>query len=284
MVKINGKTKLAGLLGYPIEHTKSPLMHNSAYDLLGLDYAYVPLGVSPDGLADAIAGVKAFGFVGVNVTIPHKETVIPLLDDLSKEAALIGAVNTIRNEEGRLVGYNTDGAGFVSDIEEKFSFSLKGKSMLVLGAGGAARAISVSSLLKGISSLMIVDVDQDKAGALIKYLKKHFMAQLSYTSPESKQMYAYIQKDLDVLVNATPVGMHPHEEDIPILNLEAIAKNVKIYDVIYNPLKTKLVKTMETKGNPCSGGLGMLAGQGAVAFELFTGVPIETSKMLSFIA
>ncbi|OGI02468.1 MAG: shikimate dehydrogenase [Candidatus Margulisbacteria bacterium GWF2_38_17] len=283
LLSINGKTKLTGLIGYPIEHTKSPHMHNKAYEFLGLNYSYVPLGVTSENLRSAIDGIKALGFSGVNVTIPYKETVIPFLDELSKEASLIGAVNTIKNENGKLIGYNTDGQGFVSDVEEHFSFDFKGKVVLLLGAGGAARSIAVSMLMKGIQSLMIVDAEDAKASALVRHLKKHFMAKISYSLVESKEMYNFL-KTIDLFVNATPIGMHPHTDVVPLKKVEDIGKNVKIYDIIYNPAKTKLVEIMEKRGNQCANGLGMLAGQGAVAFKVFTGKSIQTGKMIEFLS
>lgn len=279
---VNGKTKIAGLIGNPVEHTKSPAMHNKGYDLLGLNYQYIPLHVEADDLEAAVKGVRGLSFAGVNVTIPYKEDVIKYLDELDDGARLIGAVNTIVNDNGKLIGYNTDGPGFVRDAKESLDFDFSEKKMLLLGSGGAARAIAVTSLQEGISSLMIVDLDTDKSEELASHLKANFDVNILISTPETNELYEFAGT-IDILVNATPVGMHPNVDRTPIKDISKVAQKAVVYDVIYSPLKTLLMQQMEERGHKCANGLGMLAGQGAIGFEKFTGKQISTAKMIQFL-
>jgi len=163
---ITGKTKIVGLFGFPVEHTLSPSMHNAAFEALGLDYCYISFNVHPDNLRPAALAIRVLNIAGVNITIPHKEAIIPYLDELDREAELIGAVNTVLNKDGRLIGYNTDGRGFIRSLKEEGGLTPKGKVIMIIGAGGAARSIAFSLALEGAEKIFINDIISEKAKEL----------------------------------------------------------------------------------------------------------------------
>lgn len=257
-MNINGKTKITGLFGYPVEHTLSPAMHNAAFRDIGLNYCYVPFLVHPDSLANAIQGIRALNLAGVNVTIPHKEKVIPMLDEINQEASFIGAVNTIVNSDGRLTGYNTDGRGFIQSLKEK-DISLEGKNVVIVGAGGASRAISYYICQKA-KSLSLFDIDKTKVGILA-----HDLKQIS-SSVSTVDDVSGIDT-FNIIINATPLGLK--EEDPLPINTEILKKEQVVCDLIYR--KTRLLDESEKKGCVTLNGLGMLLWQGVFAFELWTG-------------
>ncbi len=257
-MNINGKTKITGLFGYPVEHTLSPAMHNAAFRDLGLNYCYVPFLVHPDSLANAIQGIKALNLAGVNVTIPHKEKVIPMLDEINQEASFIGAVNTIVNSDGRLIGYNTDGRGFIQSLKEK-DISLEGKNVVIVGAGGASRAISYYICQKA-KSLSLFDIDKTKVGILAHDLKQISSSVSTIDDVSSIDTF-------NIIINATPLGLK--EEDPLPINTEILKKEQVVCDLIYR--KTRLLDESEKKGCVTLNGLGMLLWQGVFAFELWTG-------------
>lgn len=264
---VSGKTKITGLFGYPVEHTMSPAMHNAAFSSLGLDICYVPFRVSPEELPDAVRAIKALNLVGVNITIPHKEKVIPLLDRVNEEASFIGAVNTIVNNEGILTGHNTDGRGFISSLTEK-GVLIDNKEILVIGAGGASRAISYY-LSEKASKLYLFDVEKIKAEKLINDLKniRNNVFLLNVLEKSGTP---------DIIINATPLGLKA-EDPLP-LNADFISPDMVICDLIYK--KTKLLKVAENKGAITLDGLGMLLWQGVLAFELWTGIkpPVDIMR------
>ncbi len=270
---ITGKTKIVGLFGYPVEHTLSPYMHNAAFELLGLDYCYIPFNVHPDNLRTAAAAIKILNIGGVNITIPHKEAIIPYLDELDREAELIGAVNTILNKDGKLIGYNTDGKGFVKSLKEKSGIVPKGKSVIIIGAGGAARAIAFSLALEGAEKLLINDIVGEKA-------KELSCAVSTKTSTEA----IYIKDlkegigEVDILINATPLGMRK-EDPLPVLP-ELLSQGLFVYDIVYNPPETSLLKEAKKRGAKTLGGLGMLLHQGMLSFKIWTGKepPIDVMR------
>ena len=266
-MNINGKTKITGLFGYPVEHTLSPAMHNAAFRDLGLNYCYVPFLVHPDSLPNAIQGIKALNMAGVNVTIPHKEKVIPMLDEINQEASFIGAVNTIVNSDGRLIGYNTDGRGFIQSLKEK-DISLDGKDVVIVGAGGASRAISYYICQKA-KSLSLFDIDKAKVGNLVHDLKQ--ISKSVSTIEDVSSINAF-----NIIINATPLGLK--EEDPLPINTELLKKEQVVCDLIYR--KTRLLDESEKKGCVTIDGLGMLLWQGIFAFELWTGKKPNVKLML----
>jgi shikimate dehydrogenase len=272
---VSGKTKITGIFGYPIEHTLSPLMHNSAFSELGLDMCYVPFKVSPDDLPDAVQSIRSLNLAGVNVTVPHKENVMPLLDKVDEEAAFIGAVNTITNHEGILTGYNTDGRGFMSSLAEE-DVSVDNKNVVIIGTGGAARAISYY-LSEKASKLSMFDIDRNKADVLVSDLGKIRNNVFVLDSPDD------LGKP-DILINATPLGFHT-DDPLPF-NADIISSEMVVCDLIYR--NTPLLIKASEKGAKTVNGSGMLLWQGVLAFELWTGLkpPVETMrhKLLSGIS
>ena len=269
--------KIVGIIGYPIGHSISPAMHNAAYKNLGLDYEYVPFEVQPEDLKEALQGLRALHIVGFNVTIPHKETIVPLLDEVTKLATLIGAVNTVENQEGRLVGYNTDGPGFIDSLIEDSNFEPKGKRAVVLGAGGASRAVSIMLAESGVASLTITDLDEEKARALVESVNSNFKVKCSFVSLPGPDLQKSVDR-ADLLVNASPVGMHPKIEASPLPKKFKLNDHLLVYDLVYNPAETKLLQTAKAAGAKTRSGLGMLVRQGALAFTIFTAeeAPVET--------
>jgi len=269
MIEINGSTKLTGIIGHPIEHSVSPQMHNAAYEKLGLNYCYVPISIRPDDLEKALEGIRMLGFVGINVTIPHKEAVIPHLDEVTKISRLIGAVNVILNQEGRLVGYNTDGPGFIDSLKADANFYVKGKNVVILGAGGGAKAVALSLAQDKVKTMVITDIIYEKAKNLSEYINSHFDI-APYACPVRSHELKKGIENCDLLVNSTPVGMRPKVNECPIDEDYKIPSKAVVYDLVYNPLETKLLKLAKSKGAKPVSGIGMLIRQGALAFSLFT--------------
>jgi len=273
---ITGETKLVGLIGWPVEHSLSPAMNNAAFSALGLDYCYVPLPVAPGRLKEAVEGLRALGFVGANVTVPHKEAVMAYLDEVTSEARAIGAVNTIVVQNGRLTGYNTDWRGFLAALRDG-GFAPEGKRAVVLGAGGAARA-AVYALGKAEAEIAILNRNLSRAEALVRDLSPLFpfisLVPLSLNGETLLEQAAAAH----LLVNATSLGMWPEVEGSPWPESLAFPSHLTVFDLVYNPGKTKLIKQAEAAGARAISGLGMLVHQGAEAFRLWTGVdpPLAT--------
>ncbi len=269
-MSISGKTKVIGILGHPVGHTASPAMHNAAFRSLNLDYVYIPLGVTPPYLGTAMHAIKAFDWVGVNVTIPFKESVIPFLDKLTPMAKKIGAVNTIINHDGQLIGYNTDGEGFMSALIEETQFNPADKNIAILGSGGSAKAIAFSLITQHPKQLHLINRTPDRAKQLQSQLKKHTPIPVSCSGAD-------VLRDCHLIINTTPVGMTPDIDAMPVTQLDWVSPGQVVCDIIYNPLETNFLHRCRSKGATTVNGVGMLAGQGALAFQLFTGhhIPIQ---------
>lgn len=269
--------KVVGLIGYPLGHSVSPAMHNAAFREMGLDYEYVPFEINPSELSEAVNGFRALHIAGFNVTVPHKETIVPLLNEVTELARIIGAVNTVENQDGRLIGYNTDGPGFIESLSEDCGFKVKGKNAVILGGGGASRAVAVMLAETGVKSIVITDVFEDKGETLAQYINSYFEVNCLFAKPDSPALLKAIEK-CQLLVNATPIGTHPKVNDSPLPDKVKLNKAALVYDLVYNPAETKLLKTAKAAGCKTCSGLGMLVRQGALAFALFTGEepPFET--------
>ncbi|WP_339200547.1 shikimate dehydrogenase [Paenibacillus sp. FSL P2-0322] len=266
---------LLGVLGDPIKHSKSPLMHKIALRAAGIEGDFVPLHVKPDQLEDAMKGICAMHFRGVNVTIPHKVEVMKYLDEIDEGARLIGAVNTIVNDNGRLKGYNTDGIGYVRSLKEETSVDLKGARIAVLGAGGAARGVIHALLEEQPESVIILNRTRDKAEQLALEWTTEAIPVRGYSNEDAKSVLATV----NVLINTTSVGMSPLSDELP-LETSLIPEGIIVSDLIYNPLETRLLReSREQRGCTVHGGLGMFVYQGAVAFEYFTGVVPAVEQM-----
>jgi shikimate dehydrogenase len=280
LIVINGSTRVYGIIGDPVAHSLSPLMQNRAFEACGLQCCYVPFQVEAAGLPAAVAAVRALGLGGVNVTIPHKERVLECLDEVDRSAVLIGAVNTVVNRDGRLIGYNTDGAGFLASLQDA-GFDPGGKRAVLLGAGGAARAVSLVMIQAGISSLAIFDVIGSKAEKLAADLAPVAGCRIVVGELAGGALRAALA-EADLLVNASPVGMFPKHEDRPPVDPRQLTGGTLVYDLVYNPLRTKLLSESAARGCRVLSGAGMLVNQGALAFELWTGrrAPVETMRQV----
>lgn len=271
------KTRLCGLIGDPLEHSVSPAMHNAAFRELGLDYLYAPFPVKKAELSKTIAGLRALNVSGVNVTMPHKVAIIPLLDKLDPLAQDIGAVNTVVNKDGVLTGYNTDATGFLQALKEN-RVELKGKNSVLIGAGGAARAIGFV-LAQNEASLTILNrqAEFDWAKELAYRLSQLF--QKVKAMALSDKNLALALKGADVLINTTSVGMKPNHKESPV-PARLLKPGLVVIDIVYNPPKTKLLKEAKEAGAQVISGIDMLVGQGALAFEMWTGqkAPVELMK------
>ncbi len=275
---ITGKTQLIGLIGCPVSHSRSPAMHNAAAAALGLDWAYVPLPVRPDDLATAVSALPTVGFRGVNVTVPHKQAVIPLLAELDEGAQALGAVNTILvGANGRLTGYNTDWTGFQADLAEQ-QVAVNGRHCLVLGAGGSARA-AVYALAQMGGRVQVLARRAEQAARLIADLQPHLPDSLLGERPLTDLPHAAAQTEAPLIVNTTPLGMTPHIDQSVWPDALPMPAGSFVYDLVYNPARTKLMAQAEAAGCQASNGLGMLLHQGAQAFTLWTGQQPDLAVM-----
>lgn len=270
---ISGKTNVFGIIGDPVEHSLSPGMHNAAFKSIGLDHIYVPFHVKSEELEDAINGAHAMGIKGLNVTIPHKTEVIKYLDYLDIAAGLIGAVNTIEFGENGAVGHNTDGIGAVRALEE--ITSIKNKKIMILGAGGAARAISFQILLSQAKSLVISNRTIEKAEELRNDLIEKLDQEVIATDLGSNLENEI--KDTDILINTTPIGMYPKIDQKPLVTADMMHEGLIVNDIVYNPLKTGLLNEAEKAGVKTISGIKMLMYQGVESFRIWTGIepPVE---------
>lgn len=267
---IDGQTQLVGLIGSPIAHSLSPLMHNAAFAALGLNWRYLPLLVRPDQLVSALKGLIALNFRGVNVTIPHKVNVIPLLDSVTEAVAIVGAVNTIRinGSNGRMEGLNTDMTGFLADLAANKVRMQRDMNVIVLGAGGAARAVG-AGLIRSGARLTFVNRTLAHAEKLVDFLQSSWS--MGYMKAVGFDQLADVSRDAKLIVNCTSVGMWPQVDQTPWPEGVPFPKDVVIYDTVYRPLHTRLMRDAEAAGLKAVGGLGMLAYQGAASFEFWTG-------------
>lgn len=269
MQQINGSTRIYGIMGSPVSHSLSPAMHNAAFAHLGLNAAYVPFAVKD--LAQAVAGLRGLGVAGASVTIPFKEAIIPLLDALGSKAAGIGAVNTVVCDQNRLRGHNTDWLGAVTALKDKTA--IKGEHFLLLGAGGAARAI-VFGLLEEGAAVSVTDLDPARARALALEWGVEALALKDLKHCPAR-----------ILINATPVGMAPGVDEIPI-EPQLLDRFDLVMDIVYQPLTTRLLREAQGRGAATIDGLQMLIHQATAQFELFTGekAPLEVMSRAAYAA
>jgi len=268
-MEITGKTKICGLIGDPVEHSMSPVMHNKAYKKLGLDYIYLPFRVAPEQLEAAVDGLRALNVCGFNVTIPHKVAVIPMLDGLDPIAEKIGAVNTVVNMDGELRGYNTDAAGFLRALLDSGT-EPDGKNIVVLGAGGAARAVTYILAERDVNLTILNRREElDWAEAIAELINEDFGRPVRVLELLDECLAEALQ-EADILVNATSVGMSPHSEKSPV-PAKLLKKDLVVFDVVYNPIDTRLLTEAKAAGARTISGIEMLIWQGALAFEKWTG-------------
>ena len=274
---LTGHTRIVGIIGDPIEHSRSPQMHNAAFAKAGLDYVYVPFHVRPDDLAHAIAGFKALNVVGINVTLPHKQAVIPYLTSISREAELVGAVNTLTFVDDGIHGDNTDAPGVLRALEEEEDMSVPvGQEVVVLGAGGSARAVVVALALGGVASITIANRTVERAVSLAQEMQQKTNILMHGMGLADARLPDAVSRCM-LLINTATASMDPTQ---PLLvSADWLQPNTIVYDIVYTPPVTPLMKAASERRCPTLGGIGMLVHQGAIAFEKWTGVTPCTETM-----
>jgi shikimate dehydrogenase len=275
--QMDSQTVMYGVFGSPIKHSKSPIMLNRAFQEVGVNAAYAAFHVPPGELESAMNGIKALQFGGLNVTIPHKVEVMNYLDELDEGARIIGAVNTVVNNGGKWIGYNTDGIGYVRSLKEETGLSLEGKHILVIGAGGAARGVIYALAQEKPAVIWVANRTAEKAAALAENLQA-----FADVAGIGLDQVVDIKDKVDLIINTTSVGMHPHVDELPI-DPSWFHENLTVSDLIYNPRITKLLTEAKNRGCRIHGGLGMFIYQGAYAFEYWTGLPAPVSAMKSVV-
>lgn len=280
--RISGRTRMLGLMGTPVAHSSSPAMYNYSFEKLGIDYAYLAFEITEEEVPKALDTMRLLNMRGMNVTMPCKQAVAKSVDVLSPEAQIIGAVNTIVNEDGILKGYNTDGMGYVRNLQEH-GITVQGKKLTILGAGGAATAIQVQCALEGAKEISIFNPQDSFFKRAIVTAKKIQEAMPNckvniYDLADTEKLYEEI-KTSDILTNATRAGMMPNENETLISDTSILSPKLVVTDVIYNPKETKLLLDAKEKGCVTIGGSGMLLWQGAQACKLYTGMDMPVSEV-----
>ncbi|MBV9462780.1 MAG: shikimate dehydrogenase [Verrucomicrobiae bacterium] len=270
--KINGSTRLVGILGHPVAHTASPAMHNAAFERLGLNWRYAAFDVAPERLREAVRGLCAAGLAGLNVTVPHKAAVLPLLDEVDAEARRLGAVNTIVFRNGKARGSNTDVPGLLEALREAFHFHPRGRTVAIAGCGGAGRAAALGIALAGASALILLNRTRSRA--------REVASAIARLRLKKKPRIVFRAEPCDLLLQATSLGLDPRDPS-PLSEdtLEALAPR-RVLEMIYRPAETALMRLARRKGAHVANGSGMLLHQGARAFEIWTGrrAPIEAMR------
>jgi shikimate dehydrogenase len=272
---ISGKTGVYGVIGDPIEHTLSPAMQNAAFESSGRDCVFLAFKVVPSELRGAMQGLRSLGIRGLNVTMPYKNAVIPFLDEVDQTAKVLCSVNTILNDNGKLRGFSTDGAGAHRALEEN-GVRLTGKKLVLLGAGGAAKAIAYT-LARELEELVILNRTPEKIDSLAQSINEEYHKKVSV----SNLLPSNIQENLrnaDILINATSVGMHP-KDNLSLVDPEWLKPTLTVMDIIYSPLETKLARDAKAAGAKIINGVEMLVYQGAMSFEIWTGNPAPVDVM-----
>jgi len=277
--RIKGSTSLAGLLGYPVKHSKSPKIHNTAFEALNLDNVYLAFEVEDSRLEEALNALKVLDAIGFNVTMPHKNKVVQLLDEVSEEVKIIGSVNTVKNENGRLIGYNTDGMGFVKALQEA-GVDFEKKKIVIAGAGGAARAIAIQLAFDGAGEIIMFNRTLSTAEKIVSTINSNIASCRARAAEMNETVLKEELKDAALLVNCTSLGMKNAIDKSIVTFPETLHRGLFVADIIYDPPKTKLISIAEEAGCRTMNGLGMLIWQGAIAFKIWTGrdMPVDLIK------
>jgi len=268
--------KIYGVIGDPIAHSMSPIMHNDSFQRYDINAEFFAFHVKKEALQDAVKGFKAIHLAGFNITVPHKTAIMPFLDEIDPLAQAIGAVNTVVNDDGRFIGYNTDGSGFLEALKKEIP-SFDNKNMLLIGAGGAARAIYFTMAYAGVQSIDIANRTLDKAEYLVKNCPYPVDSAVLRIEDAEEKLSKY-----DLIVQTTSIGMHPEINRSPIC-LDRIKKDAFVSDIIYTPLETKFLQDAKRHGARTQNGIPMFAYQGALAFEKWTGILPDTERMQSIV-
>ncbi|VAX28806.1 Shikimate 5-dehydrogenase I alpha [hydrothermal vent metagenome] len=277
--EISQSTKLVGVIGHPLKHSYSPFMHNLAFTLTDLDYLYLPFDITSNNLKDALKGMVALGITGFNVTIPHKEKVIPFLNEVSEAASIVGAVNTIVNDNGILYGHNTDVHGIYETLKE-YKKDLSKSVVSIFGAGGAARSV-VFTLLRyfHVKKIHLINRTVERADII----KTYFSEKMLYDRIKTHSLYPpdliKVLSKSKLIINASSIGMYPKEDDSPTKIAESFNSNQLVFDIVYNPISTKFLRLAAREGATTINGLKMFVEQGARSFELWTGKPMPVEEV-----
>lgn len=285
-INITGHTGFLGLLGSPVSHSISPAMHNAAFEALGLDYVYLCFNVDTTNLETAVNGLKELGVKGFNCTYPDKNLMCSLCDELSPAAKMIGAVNTVLNDNGRLIGHNTDGTGYMMSVKDA-GYDIIGKKMTLLGAGGASSAICAQAALDGVSEIDVYSIKDEfwsRAENLVDSINKNTNCKVSLYEFNDSTSFKKSVDESAILTNGTSVGLAPNSDRCPVSDLSVLRPGLIVSDVIYNPAQTKLLTLAKDAGCHTFNGMYMLLYQGARAFEIWTGkeMPIDLIKEKCF--
>jgi shikimate dehydrogenase len=268
---IDSKTKILGLIGYPIEHSISPQIHNTLCELLQVNGIYLPFEVND--LETVVQAFKALGVLGFNVTIPYKTKIIDFIDEISDEIKLIGSVNTVKNVNGKLIGYNTDGEGFLKALNES-KVQVKGSNILVLGAGGSTRSICMKLALAGVKSIVILNRTPQKAKEIAELVNFSFSDIAKFGDLSSENLIIF-SKDVNIIVNTTSVGMWPKIENSPIGDINIFENKPFVYDIIYNPAETLFLRKAKESSCKIENGLSMLVNQAVLSFEIWNDIVVS---------
>lgn len=273
---VNGKTKVCGLIGCPVEHTKSPLIHNTLAECMGIDLVYVPFNVQKECVGDAVKGIYALGFLGLNVTVPHKSEVIPYLKEIDPLALQIGAVNTLVPTEGGFKGYNTDMPGLYRSMQED-GVAIEGEKVIILGAGGVARAVALLMASKNVAEIILLNRTLEKAEQICKEVHSFY----SKVSARALALADYdtLPKEKYLVIQATNVGMHPNVDEAVIEDASFYERVHTGYDLVYNPAQTKFMALTKEHGGRAFNGLKMLLYQGVIAFEYWTETKVPSEAI-----
>jgi shikimate dehydrogenase len=277
-MNISGHTKPFAVLGHPIGHTLSPIMHNSSIASLGMDAIYLAFDAPPAKLMDILKSMRDMGFGGVNLTVPLKEVAFRGVEQLDESAKIAGSVNTIEFlENGEMCGHSTDGFGFVTAIREAFDTTPAGKSIFVLGCGGAGRAVAITCAAEGAAKIILSDIDDSRAAKVAEEIKEMFPTVEVESAGSDKADWIKAAEAVELIIQATPVGMKP--EDTPLLTSTAFSKDQMLFDLIYMYPKTGIMSEAAAAGAKTANGLGMLLHQGARSFKIWTGITPDTEAM-----
>jgi shikimate dehydrogenase len=270
---ITGKTKIICIIGNPVEHSISPMLHNTISRELDIDLVYVTFRVENGELENAVQGLKALNVLGYNVTVPYKKEIMKYLDENSQNALLVGAVNTVKFMDGRLYGYNTDADGFLRSFKEETGEGFTGKKVTVIGAGGASRAVSVKVAMDGAKDICIINRTKTKASEIAEVINNNIKNAAHFMSPDDKNA-AEALKNSDVIINATSIGMYPETNEIPVKSTDVFNRNQVVCDIIYNPFQTRFLNAAKKSGARTMNGIGMLFYQGISSYEIWAGIKI----------
>lgn len=276
MDRIKGSTRLISIIGNPVKHSKSPYMHNKSFEKLKLDFAYMAFEIEEEKVAKSVEAMKTLDARGFNITMPYKEEVMKFLDVIDKEAEIIGSVNTVLNDNGKLIGYNTDGKGFVKSLEEK-GIKFKDEKIVIIGSGGAARAIAIQLAFDSAREIVIANRTIENAQTISNIINENIPKTNARSIVLDGKLLKEELRDAKILINTTSIGMKKTQDKSIIEDIDTLHKDLFVADIIYDPPKTKLLSQAEKIGCKTMNGLGMLVYQGAIAFKLWTGEDMPKS-------